>query len=204
MRSAPGRARPGRRRFCVAHDDELLAFLRAVPARPRNRSSCRPPERPAFLPPDLLRTGPSGTPRAERRSGRRWRRTWLSNENAKFRCRDDAHGNKSTVNSPASRIRPSASGTSCNGMGARPSPQSPASIRTDDVERPGLPWIVMTSVLCRGRSVENRPGMPSTWSKWPCVSKSRSSLLKPAPLRSNLALRTLPAVDHDAVAPGLH
>jgi hypothetical protein len=27
--------------------------------------------------------------------------------------------------------------------------------------------------------------MPSTWSKWPCVSKSRSSLLKPAPLRSN-------------------
>src|SRR4029077_3295191 len=47
------------------------------------------------------------------------------------------------------------------------------------------PWIVMTSVLCRSRSVENKPGIPSTWSKWPCVNKSRSSLLKPAPLRSN-------------------
>src|ERR1700686_865695 len=70
-------------------------------------------------------------------------------------------------------------------MGARPSPQSPASIRTTTSSVPGLPWIVMTSVLCRSRSVENRPGMPSTWSKWPCVNKSRSSLLKPAPLRSN-------------------
>ena len=70
-------------------------------------------------------------------------------------------------------------------MGARPSPQSPASIRTTTSSVLGLPWIVMTSVLCRSRSVENRPGMPSTWSKWPCVSKSRSSLLKPAPLRSN-------------------
>ena len=92
---------------------------------------------------------------------------------------------KTVVNSPASRIRPSANGTSCNGMGARPSPQSPASIRTTTSSVPGLPWIVMTSVLCCSRSVENRPGMPSTWSKWPCVSKSRSSLLKPAPLRSN-------------------
>jgi len=56
----------------------------------------------------------------------------------------------------------------------------------DDVERfPGLPWIVMTSALCRSRSVENRPGMPSTWSKWACVSKSRSSLLKPAALLSS-------------------
>jgi len=27
--------------------------------------------------------------------------------------------------------------------------------------------------------------MPSTWSKWPCVNRSRSSLRKPAPLRSN-------------------
>jgi hypothetical protein len=70
-------------------------------------------------------------------------------------------------------------------MGARPSPQSPASIQTTTSSVAGLPWIVMTSVLCRGRSVENRPGMPSTWSKWPCVSKSRSSLLKPAPPRSN-------------------
>jgi TolB-like protein len=81
--------------------------------------------------------------------------------------------------------RPSANGTSCNGMGARPSPQSPASIRTTTSSVPGLPWIVMTSDLCRSRSVENRPGMPSTWSTWPCVSKSRSSLPKPAPLRSN-------------------
>jgi hypothetical protein len=30
-----------------------------------------------------------------------------------------------------------------------------------------------------------RPGMPSTWSKWPCVNKSRSSLRKPTSLRSN-------------------
>lgn len=33
--------------------------------------------------------------------------------------------------------------------------------------------------------VTKRPGMPSTWSKWPCVNRSRSSLRKPAPLRSN-------------------
>src|ERR1700733_14317302 len=70
-------------------------------------------------------------------------------------------------------------------MGARPSPQRPASIRTTTSSVPGLPWIVMASVLCRSRSVENRPGMPSTWSKWACVSKSRSSLLKPAPLLSS-------------------
>ena len=45
---------------------------------------------------------------------------------------------QSTANSPASRTRPSANGTSCNGMGARPSPQSPASIRTTTSSAPGL------------------------------------------------------------------
>jgi len=33
---------------------------------------------------------------------------------------------------------PSAIGTSCNGIGARPSPQSPASIRTTTSSVPGL------------------------------------------------------------------
>src|SRR5262249_16574652 len=37
----------------------------------------------------------------------------------------------------------------------------------DESRVPGLPWIVITSVLCRSRKVENRPGMPSTWSKGP-------------------------------------
>src|SRR5882757_8578827 len=36
-----------------------------------------------------------------------------------------------------------------------------------------------------GALPQPQPGMPSTWSKWPCVSKSRSSLLKPTLLRSN-------------------
>src|ERR1700721_2944914 len=43
----------------------------------------------------------------------------------------------------------------------------------------------LTSAVCCNRRVESSPGMPSTWSKWPCVSSSRSSLRKPAPLRSN-------------------
>src|ERR1700692_4998325 len=43
----------------------------------------------------------------------------------------------------------------------------------------------MVSALCCDRNVEKSPGMPSTWSKGPCVNGSRSSLRKPAPLRSN-------------------
>ena len=93
-------------RFCVAHDDKPCA-LRAVPARPWTvrHSEGREAVRPKMTA-DLA-----------------------------FERKREAFGvamthTKTVVNSPASRIRPSANGTSCNGLGARPSPQSPASIRT--------------------------------------------------------------------------
>jgi len=45
--------------------------------------------------------------------------------------------------------------------------------------------IVIRSELSRSRSVENRPGIPRTWSKWLCVNSSRFNLRNPAPLRSS-------------------
>jgi hypothetical protein len=89
------------------------------------------------------------------------------------------------VYSPASTTGPSVNGTSSRGIGARPSPHRPASIRTTTSRVPRLPWIVIASALCRSRSVEKRPGMPSTWSKWPWVNRIRSRRRKPAPPRSN-------------------
>jgi hypothetical protein len=62
--------------------------------------------------------------------GCRCRRARASNENAKLSASRWRTGKQSTVNSPASNTRLSDNGTSSSGMGARPSPQSPASIRT--------------------------------------------------------------------------
>src|ERR1700761_460859 len=80
-------------RFRVAHDDELHVLESIV--LPSARITGRPSAR-------SLRTGPSGTPKAVRRSGRRCRRTWLSNENAKLSVSRWRTRKQSTVNSPAS------------------------------------------------------------------------------------------------------
>jgi hypothetical protein len=68
--------------------------LRAVPALPRNRSSCRRSERPVALQPDPC--APDRPARREPRDGRAEDAGALGSrtKTRSFRCRDDAHGNR--------------------------------------------------------------------------------------------------------------
>jgi hypothetical protein len=88
----------------IAHDDQLrAAFRRTKDVFGVDRPTIR--ERQRLPSANPLRTGPSGTPRASRRSGRRWRRGELSKENPKLSVSRWRTGKQSIANSPASMTR---------------------------------------------------------------------------------------------------